>query len=551
MHQIVRDTVVVVVTWLVGASVFFFAQWSSGFNRVMGNTGDTRLIVYLNEQWFLTLKGSQPWRSPPFFYPVKGLLGYTDTFFLWQLFFVPFRLSGAEPFLAFQLTIIALSLVAFVCFVIFVRIAFQAPLFVAAVGALVFTFANNLSEHVGSPQMFGIYFVPPIALLALISWRGRSIRPGASVALGALVGLLFGLLLFSTYYVAWFSLFAVAIVSAFAFVFAPRAMAKELRLSARSGWRTLLGVVIGFGVGIVPFVLTYLPVVSQLGVRKYSDAMLFAAKWNDVINVGSGNLAWGHLLEHFWSAPRPASYEVSYALTPVLLLFVVVGGTTVLWVVATHRSRLTPMLRLALALCCTTVLFAVLPVATEIGSAWVLVWHLPGATAIRAIDRIQVASDLVAALALVAIASEAVRHWGRLRRSTPLLALGVALLCLIAAEQASNSAGTQLRRSSQIAMLAKVPKAPAGCTSFFVTDSTSNKMLFYEFQTQAMLISQRIGVPTINGYSGDDPPGWNLTFPESPSYRIFVRQWTDANGLTTGVCDLDLGAMSWDTQPQL
>jgi len=94
----------------------------------------------------------------------------------------------------------------------------------------------------------------------------RSLDPaGASVALGALVGLLFGLLLFSTYYVAWFSLFAVAIVSAFAFVFAPRAMAKELRLSARSGWRTLLGVVIGFGVGIVPFVLTYLPVVSQLG----------------------------------------------------------------------------------------------------------------------------------------------------------------------------------------------------------------------------------------------------------------------------------------------
>jgi len=176
MHQIVRDTVVVVVTWLVGASVFFSLSGRADLTGSWATPATPRLIVYLNEQWFLTLKGSQPWRSPPLL-SGKGPSRVTPTpSFSRQLFFVPFRLLGAEPFLAFQLTIIALSLVAFVCFVIFVRIAFQAPLFVAAVGALVFTFANNLSEHVGSPQMFGIYFVPPIALLALISWRGRSIR---------------------------------------------------------------------------------------------------------------------------------------------------------------------------------------------------------------------------------------------------------------------------------------------------------------------------------------------------------------------------------------
>ena len=54
----------------------------------------------------------------------------------------------------------------------------------------------------------------------------------------------------------------------------------------------------------------------------------------------------------------------------------------------------------------------------------------------------------------------------------------------------------------------------------------------------------------MTGYSGDEPPAWGL-FPKGLSYTIFVRQWEDAHGLTTGVCELDLGTMSWNSDPQL
>ena len=275
--------------------MFFSAQWSSGFNRIMGNDGDTRLIVYLNEQWFLVLRGAQPWRNPPFFYPAKGLLGYTDTFFLFQIFFAPFRVLGAEPFLAFQLTLIALSLVAFVSFVIFVRMAFRAPIFIAVIGALVFAFANNLAEHVGSPQIFGIYFVPAIAVIGMLSWRGR---PGLSAVLGGVFGLMCALLLFSTYYVAWFSMFVAALVLVLTVLFAPRVMGPQLVTAVRTRWRAVVGVIVGFAVGIVPTLVTYLPVVHQQGARHYKDALYFAAKWNDLINVGTGNFLWGHLFQN-------------------------------------------------------------------------------------------------------------------------------------------------------------------------------------------------------------------------------------------------------------
>ena len=143
----------------------------------VGGVGDARLAVYLDEEWFLVLKGSESWRSPPFFYPVKGMLGYTDTFFNYQIFYAPFRALGADPFLAYQLTTIVMSLVAFCCFVALVRMLIRAPLFIAIVGALVFTFANNIALHAGSAQIFGIYWVPPIALLGPLVVAGSLDRP--------------------------------------------------------------------------------------------------------------------------------------------------------------------------------------------------------------------------------------------------------------------------------------------------------------------------------------------------------------------------------------
>jgi hypothetical protein len=534
--------------WLIGALFFFSAQWTSGFNRLMGNTGDTRLQVYLSEHWFLVLKGAQPWRDPPFFYPVKGVLGYTDTFFLYEIFFAPFRLLHADPFFAFQLTIIAMSLMGFVCFVVLARKLFRAPLVLALAGALVFTFANSLWLHEGSDQLFGIYFVPPIALIGLAAWRTRQWRPLISIGLGVLFGLLSSLLLFTAYYVAWFSMFAGVVVFVFVFVLAPRVMKNEVVGAVETGWRSLLGAIAGAVLGLVPFWITYIPVLDQVGARNYGNALFYAAKWNDVINVGIGNVLWGGLFHNSWSAPSPASYEDSYAVTPVLMLTVVAGAVAILVALVVRKTKLTASLRVALALCFTAILFALLPIDTHIGSLWVVVWNLPGATAIRAIDRIEVAASLVAAFALVALGTEAVRHWPRLRGSPVLRILAVVLLLVILAEQLNSTSASQMRRNEQIALLASVPPVPAGCTSFFVTDSVQNRLHYYEYQTAAMMISQRLGLPTVNGYSGVKPPGWNL-YPALPGYLASVKRWTTRHGLTTGVCDFDLGTRKWGARP--
>ena len=199
--------------WLVGALVFFREQWDSSFKWLTGNDGDARLAAYLCEHWFQVLHGQASWLNPSFFYPVKGVLGWSDTFFLYEVFYAPLRLLGADPFLALQLTIILFSLMGFVTFVYLVRLGFGTRLPAAVACGLIFTFSNALWIHAGSPQLSGIYLVPAVLLIALLSWRaaraGRRLRAGA---LAGTAGLLWGLVLYSTYYIGWFSTLAVGVV---------------------------------------------------------------------------------------------------------------------------------------------------------------------------------------------------------------------------------------------------------------------------------------------------------------------------------------------------
>ena len=541
---------VVIGTWSVGALVFFSAQWTSGFDRIMGNTGDARLAVYLNQEWYLVFKGSQPWLDPPFFYPTKGVLGYTDTFFLWQVVYAPLKALGADPFLATQLTIVALSLLCFVCLFILLRMTFRPSVLVATIGAVVGTFGNPLAQHVGSIQLFGIYLAPGIALVAIVSWRWRARRAKASMLLGGLFGLLCALFLFSTYYVAWFSFLSAGLVALFAFVIAPRSALPGIAAAWRSAWRSIVCAIAGFALGLVPFLLTYLPVVEQLGVRSYSGSVIYGPKVADFFNVGAGNVLWGHWIRYVFSFPSVTSGGPNFAVTPLLLATVVAGGAAGAWAVITHRATMTPTLRATLALCCTAVVLVVLPINTSSGSAWALIWYLPGADAIRAIDRLEVAANMVMVLALVGLSSEALRRWRRLRGLSPLRIVCVALLCVIALEQVNTMPGSMMRRIPQDAELASVPRVPQGCASFFVIDSRQNHLRFYEFQTLAMMISQRVGIPTVNGYSGDVPPNWQLLLPNEAGYKVFVQQWVVRHGLS-GVCELDLGTMSWSARPKL
>ena len=372
--------------WAVVAVLVFRRPFFSGFTVLSGDIGDSKLIVYLHEHWVQVVLGKAAWRDPAFFYPTKGVSGYSDTFVLDEVFYAPLRAIGMDMFLAYQWTLILSTLLGFLgMFYLCRRIVGPHPMF-ASLLALTFAFSNTLIVQIVHSQLFAVEWIPLLVLLVLRSGQAQRRTIGWSYAAAA--GLLSGLLFLSTYYVAWFSALALAL---WLLVYVLLALCSR---PGRTGlWAALrhhvgraVAFVVAFAVGLVPFVAIYLPILEGQGGRSYATVLAYAARPSDMVDVGPSNFLWTDALR----ASLPDTYtkhsqEVAFGLTPVLLTLLVVA---VAWfgyrVIATRARR--PSEVVAFTTAAVGVMLILLPVRASYGLPWRLVWILvPGSQAIRAI----------------------------------------------------------------------------------------------------------------------------------------------------------------------
>jgi hypothetical protein len=142
---------------------------------------------------------------------------------------------------------------------------------------------------------------------------------------------------------------------------------------------------------------------------------------------------------------------------------------------------------------------------------------------------ITVAFALVAEAYLRRCAASASRS-GVLARSLTVLAIGGVLVT----EQVNLGSTSELDRTKQQALLAAVPPPPAQCRAFAYYNDESRSLA--AIHIDAMRISQKFGLPTVNGYSGGVPEGWNLAGVWEPAYLDHVKKWLRDNGFARPFC---------------
>ncbi len=540
------ERLVPVLAWLAGSVLFYREVLTSGFDQLQGNIGDQRLLAYLSEHWYLVVRGHAAWRDPSYFFPARGVLGYSDALFLYQPVYVPLRALGVDQFAAFQITVMVVTSIGFAATYLLLRRALGVRVGLAAVGALVFCFGNNMTVASGHGQLMAVQLLPVLALLAV--GAGRSLRDGRTrraAALAAALGLLTALLLFTSFYVGFYALLTAAVALLATSVCAWPVVRRALAV-VRSAPKTCVLVVaaaaLSFGAGLVPFLITYIPVLDTSGGRDFTEALNLAPRLGDLWNVGPDNLLWSDVLGTY--GPHHAELERALALTPLFVVSTLVGLVVLLAWRRSGADRL--RVRTALASAVTAVVLVLLVVRVGDHTPWHTVWRLvPGATAIRALGRI----ELVAALPLVmawAVLADCLWGAARRRRGGPrwLLSAAVAVVAVVVAlEQVTTSGMADLDRSAQRALL-EVSPPPSACSSFYVVDPSGRRPL-WAIQVDAMLISHVVGIPTLNGYSGLAPQGWFLYDPRSPTYEAEVAAWIDRSGAPAGVCSFDLAARRW------
>jgi hypothetical protein len=60
-----------------------------------------------------------------------------------------------------------------------------------------------------------------------------------------------------------------------------------------------------------------------------------------------------------------------------------------------------------------------------------------------------------------------------------------------------------------------------------------------------MLMADRAGIPTLNGYTSGPPPNWGLFDVYIPDYIMHVVAWLNLHQIHDGICSLSLDTWKW------
>jgi hypothetical protein len=156
-------------------------------------------------------------------------------------------------------------------------------------------------------------------------------------------------------------------------------------------------------------------------------------------------------------------------------------------------------------------------------SLWWGLHALPGLDALRALTRVAVFEMLAAGLALGIGVTE-------LQRLGHGWSLAFAWLLALAplAENWSDCPANVSRDEVVARARIVAERVPVDCQVFFWRGQNPTDPE-YVIQLDAMSASMELGKPTINGYSGNDPPGWPFRDPRAANLET-LRAWLEREG---------------------
>ena len=504
-----------VAAWIVGMLLQFSPMLLSGLRRIQSDWGDTRLNNYILEhgyRWLLGFPDHSRFWSPPVFYPVPNTAAYSDVLLGVAPFYWPWRLAGLAPDTAFQLWLLTIATLNFVSALLLFSRGFRCRPIAAAAGAMLLSFASVRTAQVMHAQLIPFFYIA-LAILAVL----EIFRPAPELRAGittierrtAWVFVLAGAVvaqLYTSFYYTWYLIFALALAMLYAVVMpGPR---RRMLLTVRANLSSHAGAALASALLGAPLIAHYLQAERQVGVRSFLVVAQMLPRVQSWLYMGPNSWLYGRLAELHSFHDLPLEHEHRLGLGIVTVVCAAAG----LWTARRRRDiQFAVIVPLLMALLATEWPGGFTP--------WRAIYLMvPGASALRAVSRIGVALVLPASLG-VALLVDAIARPQRIppsrtapalrrrdRRKRALVVL--ALLAAIVAEQVQRPPSYD--KSEGRARVARVANGiGAGCQAFLYT-TIGGADDPWNYHTDAMWASMERRVPTINGYSGNQPPGWNF-----------------------------------------
>ncbi len=491
-----RPAMVAGAFWILGLLLAFHPMLLTGLARMQGAPVDTRANNYIleSEYRWATSAGQRNLWDPGFFHPVPDVAAFSDVELGALPYYAVWRGLGQPYDTAFQLWCVTVLSLDFAMFWLFLRNVIGAGATGAGFGAFLFAFGAPRVNEVGHEQLFSQFYAIA-ALYALYRAFGDRAQPAQTWRSSAWLALFFAAIvaqLYTAFYLAWFFLFALSVACIWAALL-PSHRAVMLPIIRRC-WPTLLGAGALAVLATSPLYAHYVEAARMVGMREWQNVEPMLPRPQSWIYLGpfSRLYRWQYGLALFHSLSHDQEHRLGVGILTTLLACI---GIRRGW---KHQStRLLVVVAATLALCATSVPFG----------EWV--WRaifeaVPGAAAIRAVARIGLLMLIPLGVGVAYCVDALQPH-----RAVLVLVLAVGIL-----EQAQTTPSyDKLAVRADVAALAA--KIGASCHAFLFTplaDSNNGPSGFEDgkHQLDAMWAGLLTDMPTINGLSGNSPPGWEF-----------------------------------------
>ena len=509
-----------------------------------GSRWDGTIEAMLLKHWENYFNGKSSWNTVGYFYPFKDTLGYNDGYFLYGVAYTLFRYLGGDIILSSELVNVTLKTLGFIGFYILCRRAFNVSFLYSLTGAVIFTLANNLVAQSVHAQLLSISISPFLTYLLYRYINFLFIKGDKknSIIFGCSSGILLACWLITTYYMAWFFVFFSVIFSAIfitLFIF----NYKSTKASIQFNLASVLIPAITTLIALIPFLLVYLPKAKETGMHGFYEVGFYAPRILNILNPGNGNILFGSISAKIFNTLSPGAElagEFNIGFPPVILIF------SLFILVAVWFKRNASLENMALRSLTLSILISII-LMVKVGdhTLWKFVWEFfPGAKGMRVTARF--------ALFLIFPMAVLISIYLSKFCSQNMIFYSLALILML--EQVNISKYQDYDRPAEMKFYNNIATPPIECKSFFVfgqrpelspTEKRTVDANLYFHNVDAMVISEKFALRTINGFSTFNPPGWDFAYEPYETYLKRVHTYAVNQKILGGLCMYDLYNSVW------
>ncbi len=490
------------ILFIIGLWFVVIRPLGPNLSRMPGDLGDTRFNAYILEYFFRWLTGqTRGYWNAPFFFPFQQTIAFSDNLLGSAPFYALFRFTGLDGASAFQGWYILGFILNFTAAVYVLWHLHLKPLAVG-IGAFFFTFGLPLLAQENHVQLLYRFCVPIVCYLL---WRFYQ-QPRLRTLIYLIAWLVWQFYL--TIYTGVFLLLLLSILMGLLPFFNPaQTFWKHLMVLPRclgKAWSQAflterILAVISTSVLSLAFLLLFLPYYQVTKIygfsRSFQTILTLLPRLQSYLLADNSQL-WGSIARILPRVPFPWEHQLFPGLAILLLILVGIVGRF------NNENRSLAWWHFGSAL-------VLMAITLEVHgfSAYLLVWQIPGINSIRAVTRsilvLMWPFSLFAAWAFDGILQlfDKKHRW--------MLAFTYLIAALLIAESVFYNHDTYIKAEAQArleVLRQEIPtKLPANPILFV---AWNQREPYWTNEIDAMLLAQELGWPTLNGYSGNFPPGY-------------------------------------------